>query len=240
MSSLKKLIKKAMFRQSILGVFINPYYILRSATYKKILKNEKHMQGKMLDFGCGCKPYDGVFTKVKQHIGLDTKKSGHNHKDEEIDVYYDGKKIPFGNNHFDSILASEVLEHVPDIDKTLDELHRVLKKDGNILISMPFAWNEHEKPYDFRRYSTEGIISVLQSHGFKIVSIEKTTNAIETIFQLWNEYIIKVIKIKNKYLAIIRNLIFAAPITIIGMIFGKILPKDNDLFLNIVVVAKKQ
>jgi len=52
------------------------------------------LSGKLLDFGCGRKPYKHLFS-FDEYIGLDIVESGHNHEDEEIDVYYDGTKIPF-------------------------------------------------------------------------------------------------------------------------------------------------
>ena len=63
----------------------------------------------MLDFGCGSKPYKNLF-KVKEYVGLDTEESGHNHRNEEIDVLYNGKQIPFVDNSFDSLFSSQVFK----------------------------------------------------------------------------------------------------------------------------------
>lgn len=51
----------------------------------------------------------------------------------------DGTRLPFGDGAFDRIIASEVMEHVPDDLAALDELARVLRAGGSIAITVP-AW----------------------------------------------------------------------------------------------------
>lgn len=53
------------------------------------------------------------------------------------DVFYDGENIPFLDQSFDSILATEVLEHVLNLDDVLKEFNRILKPGGLILASAP-------------------------------------------------------------------------------------------------------
>tara|TARA_B110000211_G_scaffold177490_1_gene200640 strand:- start:314 stop:625 length:312 start_codon:yes stop_codon:yes gene_type:complete len=85
------------------------------------------------------KPYKSTF-KVDEYIGLDTHNSGYLHINENIDVLHDGKKIPFHDNYFDHIFSSKLLEHVFNINETMSELNCVLKLNGKILITLPFAW----------------------------------------------------------------------------------------------------
>ncbi len=111
------------------------FYFIRTALYRKIKDFAPQMQGKMLDFGCGSKPYQSLFYNVKEYIGLDYDGEGHSHHNENIDVYYNGKVIPFENEYFDSIFSSEVFEHLFNIEEILPELHRVLKTKGKILVN---------------------------------------------------------------------------------------------------------
>ena len=92
--------KKEMINPKFIGFFINPFFIIRRGLYKGIQKNAIFLSDKLLDFGCGRKPYKHLFS-FDEYIGLDIVVSGHNHEDEEIDVYYDGTKIPFERNYFD-------------------------------------------------------------------------------------------------------------------------------------------
>jgi SAM-dependent methyltransferase len=235
---LRKISSKERFNPSFLSIFINPLYFARRGLYKGVSLNKRYLNGKLLDFGCGNKPYKGLFD-VQEYIGLDIEESGHSHKNEEIDVYYDGKTIPFPDNHFDSIFSSEVFEHIFNLEEILTELHRVSKPGGHMLITLPFVWDEHETPYDFARYSSFGIVYLLKKSGFEVIAIEKTTNYVETVFQMWNVYISQYIFPSNRFLNVLMTPLFIAPITIIGIFLSKILRENKNFYLNNIVIAKK-
>jgi SAM-dependent methyltransferase len=236
---LLKFYKNQLFDPGISGIFINPFYFLRKGLSRGIKKYAYHLNGKMLDFGCGSKPYKKLF-KVKEYIGVDVIYKGHSHEKEPIDIYYDGKILPFKNEAFDSLFSSEVFEHIFDLDLILSELRRVLKKEGSALFTVPFVWDEHEKPYDFGRYSSFGITYLLEKHGFQILSIEKSTKFLETIFQLFNLYLYYKLYTKNKYLNILINILFIFPFNILGILISNILPNNENLYHNNVILAKKR
>jgi SAM-dependent methyltransferase len=48
-------------------------------------------------------------------------------------------KIPFPDNHFDAIICNHVLEHIPDDQKAMSELYRVLKTGGWAVLQVPFS-----------------------------------------------------------------------------------------------------
>ena len=83
-----------------------------------------------MDFGCGSKPYESLFVNAKKYIGIDVEVSGHNHKDSKVDVFYDGKTLPFADKSFDAVVCFEVLEHIFNPDEAITEIRRVLKGDG--------------------------------------------------------------------------------------------------------------
>ena len=232
--------KNQQFQTNFFSVFFNPFFIIRQSLYKTIKKHTHKLNGIMLDFGCGSKPYQSLFYNVEKYIGLDIENEGHTHKNEDIDVFYDGKKIPFENEYFDSLFASEVLEHVFDIDKSLIEINRVLKKDGLALFTLPFAWNEHETPNDFGRYTSFGIKHILEKHNFKIIEFNKTGHFAAVIAQYQILYIYELFAPKSKYLKIVFNLIFISPVTILGYVFISIMPRNKSLYFNNVVLVKKE
>lgn len=55
----------------------------------------------------------------------------------------------------DVINAIELFEHIEDIEKGLRECNRVLKKNGVMIISVPFLFPIHSDPYDFQRWTEE-------------------------------------------------------------------------------------
>ena len=237
-STLKSMYQKEMFAPGLLGIFINPFYFIRRALYRGVIARKGCLTGKLLDFGCGRKPYKPFF-EVQEYIGLDIEESGHSHKNEAIDVFYDGGNIPFADNHFDSAFSSEVFEHVFNLDEVLRELQRVLKPGGHLLITVPFVWDEHEVPYDFGRYTSFGIAHVLKKAGFELVSSDKTTNYVETIFQMWNAYVSQVVLPKNKVAKALLTPVFIAPVTLVGIVVAAVLPRSQGFYHNNVVVARK-
>lgn len=66
-----------------------------------------------------------------------------------IDLVCDITAIPEPDASFDAILCSEVLEHIPDPNKALDEFARLLKPGGKLILTVPFASLVHMAPYHY-------------------------------------------------------------------------------------------
>ena len=195
-----------------------------------------------MDFGCGSKPYQSMFG-VEEYIGVDFHNEGHPHDNEQIDVFYDGEKLPFENSYFDSVLCSEVFEHVFNLPEIIKELHRVLKPGGKILISCPFAFGEHEVPADFARYSSFAVRHLFESSGFTVLHYEKTGSFIEAIVQLRIVYLDKTLIAFFKNIPVIRTIarwvVFGGNNLWAGFCKA-ILPYNQDLYLNNIVLAQKR
>ena len=225
-----------MFNPGLVGFLINPFFIIRSLLHKKIKQNSHYIKGKILDFGCGRKPYKNLF-KYDEYIGLDIEKSGHDHKDENIDIYYDGITIPFEDSYFDSIFSSESFQCIFDINNILKELSRVCKKDGYVLITVPFMWEENEAPYDSSRYTSFGLKYLFEKHNFKVIKSIKIGNYVDSIFQQISNYIYHILRFK--VIRLILNPVLITPINLLGILLSKILPKVDSYFLNNLIIAKK-
>lgn len=234
----KRIYFREMFNPGLLGLFVNPYYFSRKGLYHGIWSNKDFMKGKLLDFGCGSKPYRSLMD-VEEYIGLDIKDSGHNHENDSIDIYYGGEIIPFPENYFDSVFSSQVFEHVPEPTCLLKEVNRVMKHGSYFLITVPFVWDEHEIPYDFNRWTSFGIKELFTQNNFKIINMAKSTNYVETIIQLWSAYIYQHIFPKMNILKLILTILFIAPISLIGLFLSKILPQSDILYCDNILVVKK-
>ena len=235
-SSLKTVIRKEQFEPGIIGLVINPFYIARKALLESIKELGDNISGRTLDVGCGTKPYEKYF-KSSEYIGLEIETTVHREVS-KADFFYDGTKFPFNNNEFDSIVTNQVFEHVFNPDSFLNEINRVLKKNGILLLTVPFVWDEHEQPYDFARYSSFGIKSVLEKNGFEIIAQRKTVTNFGVIIQLINGYIYKM-TVRNSLIRQIVTVLVMFPLSILGIILSKILPSNKDLYLDNIILAKK-
>ena len=98
--NLNLLYKRFAYNNSVIGMFINPFYISRSKIYKGIRSMAARISGgNLLDVGCGMKPYESLFD-VNTYIGIDILTSGHDHLTSKVDVFFDGKNIPFDSGYF--------------------------------------------------------------------------------------------------------------------------------------------
>lgn len=234
---LRKYLNKQSFEPGFFGLFVNPFYIARKELLKNVLLFNQELSGITLDIGCGVKPYR-KFYNTMYYFGLDLPSSIHSIK-LSADIIYDGNILPIKNDSVDSVVTNQVLEHVFEPEHFLSEIRRILKINGKLFITVPFIWDEHEKPVDFARYTSFGIKYLLQKNGFEIIKHRKTANNISALAQLLNLYIYKVVY-KNLLLKKIATLFLMAPITIIGVLLGKILPNNDDLFLDNVILAVKK
>ena len=228
---------RQMFFPGLFAIFFNPYYFARKNLCLAMIRLSGELTGSLLDVGCGAKPYRDLFNP-DSYKGLDI--------DSPIvrerglaDDFYDGSLFPYSNSTFDSILCNQVLEHVFNPVEFLQEVHRVLKPGGKLLLSVPFVWDEHEQPYDYARYSSFGLRALLENGGFLIRQHMKLGADATVLFQLANAYLFKVTQSWPTLARLILMSTAMALINVVGIIAGRVLPENPDLYLDHVVLAEK-
>lgn len=238
MKRIKRYLKRQSFQPDIFSIAINPFYFIRRNLFINVRKYSPFLKGRLIDLGCGRKPYENLFS-VDKYVGVDIEQSGHDHRNSKVDVFYDGKYLPFDDNTFDSAFCSEVLEHVFETDQTLQELRRVLKPGAMILITVPFCWNEHEIPYDYARYSSFGIRYLLEKNGYEIIESKKSGSFSQVVFQLMALYFFDLFRnLGSTGYAI--SLIFVFPINLVGLILIKLMPLNDSLYFNNIILGQKR
>ena len=140
---------------------------------------------------------------------------------------------------FHSVLANEVFEHVFNPTEFLTEVNRVLKVNGTFLLTVPFVWDEHEQPHDYARYTSFGLKHILQQHGFEVKKHTKSVTNARVIFQLINEFIYKKTYVNNTMLRQVLNTILISPFTLLGILISAILPSNEDLYLENIILVRK-
>lgn len=140
---------------------------------------EKNLEGKTLNLGAGEIKWienDVLFGK-KNFISSDIDEN--NLGKDNLAIHkrmVDAENIPFNENYFSQVIILDVLEHIKNDSKVLDEIHRVLKKSGILVLSVPndtllsflnpIRYAQHE-----RHYSISKITGLLKQKGFKIEKI---------------------------------------------------------------------
>lgn len=233
---LEEKINNAQFEPGIIAFFTNPFYIARQGLYENIKRTGSSITGRTLDVGCGTKPYENLFN-CSEYIGLEFD-TGIDSGKKKADYYYDGKTFPFDDKGFDSVIASQVFEHIFNPQLFLKEVNRVLKISGKFLLTVPFVWDEHEQPFDYARYSSFGLNSILNENGFRIIEHTKSINDLRVIAQLLNGYLYK-ITAKHRIIKRITIVCIMPLVNIFGIILSKIFPSNNDLYLDNIILTEK-
>jgi len=243
---IKELRKQRFHPHWFIGPIVNDFYLTRKELFNFISKNAKEINGKVLDIGCGEKPYEELFNTTS-YTGVDIETTKEYHASSKVDVYYNGVDLPFESNTFDSIVCFEVLEHVFEPESMVKEMYRVLKPGGKIILTTPFIWNEHEVPYDYGRYTYFGLKHLFTKNGFKVINQKRIVSGMTLFVVLISLYVregqeaLKNIFKENKIWNGLIYLLFR-PIFFIFNIIGSIcalMPKSERFYFNNGIVAKK-
>jgi SAM-dependent methyltransferase len=142
-----------------------------------------YASGALIDIGCGQKPYQSVFAPyVSQHTGVDLADSPHGTL--KVDIIGNAYDTNLEDAICDTVLCTEVLEHLEEPQVAVKEMNRILKPGGFVILTVPFFWPIHEAPRDFYRYSEHGLRYLFEQSGFEIVEIRPLSGYIVTFAQM--------------------------------------------------------
>ena len=195
-------------------------------TYQIIEEHSEKAKGNLLDIGGEKNRVFEIFEgKIKNYISLDIK---HNQNKSDLNVVGDGLNLPFKTNSIDTVLCTQVLEHIKEPQLFVNETHRVLKKGSYCFLSTNMTWFFHAVPDDYYRFTESGLKYLFKN--FSETEVYPAGGYISTLFALT--------LLPFKYLP--KSISFI-PVTILN-ILGKALDKlffDSRLTTNLVIIAKK-
>jgi len=135
-----------------------------STTKEVVFHIMPHIRGRVLDLGAGMAKYKETITKhAADYIACDVKKT------ENINMACDVANLIFPPESFDTVISTQVFEHVDNPFSVVREIKKVLKTGGNAIITAPFMIPFHADPKDNFRFSREGLEEIFKSSGFEIV-----------------------------------------------------------------------
>jgi SAM-dependent methyltransferase len=151
-------------------------------------------RGRLLDVGCGERPYEALFAPhVSEYVGIEHEATfGRTHASKSSkgpDLYYDGRRLPFEDKSFDTVLNVQVLEHTPEPGELVNEMARVLKDDGLLILTAPFDFRLHEQPHDYFRYTPHGLRALCAKAGLEIIEVRPMGSLWSIVAHKLNSYL---------------------------------------------------
>lgn len=147
---------------------------------------KRYAKGSMIDLGCGIKPYESIFQPfIDSYFGVDFQPTSDvNYKENtKADLFADCTNTGLKDHSFETLLSTQVMEHIYDSNSYLSECFRLLKKEGYGIFSVPFLWQIHSEPYDYYRFTRFSLEKLFSEIGFKIIEIRSMEGAYAALIQ---------------------------------------------------------
>ena len=190
---------------------------------------KKYYKGKTLDLGAGTAKYRNIIKpNVTEYITCDM------FPGENVDIVENVLDLSFDDSSFDTVISTQVMEHVSRPWVMMQEVARILRKDGHCIITAPFLVPYHADPYDYYRYTTEGMKALADSVGLEVVEVGSYGRSGIVFseflhFTLFNPYK-KLNKTRSKLFGLIQKFLFK---------IDKIFSEKSPIYANVFLVAKK-
>lgn len=181
------------------------------------------IQGTILEIGSKNRRYDNLLQSTPTAIDIIPNK--------RLNVEYgDINDLRFENSTFDNIICFEVLEYSDSPTKAISEVIRVLRKNGTLLMSVPFMFKIHG---DKLRYTKDYLYSnlLVDFHSVKVIKLGNAYSIILTIIRD------KINKVKYRAIRYIGFTIYA--MLVIFLPFSNKIARDQDYATGYFIIAQK-
>ena len=194
-----------------------PNWLIMKINNRAYLRGCHVIQGRVIDLGCGTAPYKvDILEKADEYIGVDW--HGSLHDQGNVDVFADlSERLPFPDHSADTVVAFQVMEHLPEPAFFLSECHRILRPGGALFLTVPFMWEVHEAPHDYHRFTRYGLEYLLKKTGFSQSEIRETTGFWQTSCLKFNYH-------TTRWAGGVRRF-FWAPIWFLGQLVAPLLDR---------------
>lgn len=195
---------------------------------------QKYAGGRLLDVGAGRLAYRFLLKDYcTEYFSTDV-----SWKRGKIDFITDIQNMAIRRESFNTVFCTQVLEHIPEPGRAIDEIYRVLAPNGLLILSVPHLSHLHNKPDDYYRFTKYGLEHMLKQASFEILHMQPAGGLLSFLGFIPTTVLV--------------NLFYGIPVLgSAAMFISKLLTRvfvflDNRLekrkiyALNYVVVAKKQ
>jgi len=227
-----------------LSYFSNTKIVHQNISNALKIASRKYSKGNLVDLGCGFKPYYSLFeSNIESYFGVDFNEAAEKHygEDTKPDLVADICNTKLSDNSFDTLLSTQVMEHINNTESYLKECYRILKPSSFGIFTVPFSWECHAEPYDFYRFTKHGLKYQFERNGFEVIEIKPLEGAYATILQLTITSIYgSTIKqsIPVRIYRKLQRLLFVPILNILALKLDRYFYNEK-LCLNYLVVVKK-
>jgi len=152
--------------------WFDPEHLEKRLIEEGLEEASAYARGILLDVGCGQRRHAHLFTpRVERYIGLDY------------------PAVSEGIWAVDTVLCTQVLEHVPEPARMTAEIARVLRPGGHALITVPQEWGLHQEPFDFYRFTRYGLAYLAEKAGLEVVFIHNRGGFWAMLAQRWSAFL---------------------------------------------------
>lgn len=182
--------------------------------YERMLP--RFARGDLLDLGCGPVPLFGLYFPLVDSVTcVDWPASPHAtlHVDLVADL---SEPLALESAAFDTVILSDVLEHVPEPRTLLSEIARVLRPGGHLLLNVPFMYGLHELPHDYFRYTAPALHRLLAGAGLRVSHLGTVGGSLHVLADLVAKHLAHVPAIGAPLASAVQGAVAALDRTALG------------------------
>jgi SAM-dependent methyltransferase len=130
-----------------------------------------HAKGRLVDLGCGDVPLYGIY---RDYVGdvFCVDWPGSTHGAAYVDLFADlNEQLTLEEGSFDTVIASDVIEHLHTPQALFDSAARALRPGGKLIVGAPFLYWLHEVPHDYHRYTRFALERMAVKAGLNVVEL---------------------------------------------------------------------
>ena len=161
---------------------------------------------------------------------------------ENVDIVTDAKKMCVKNDIVDAVIGMAMLEHMDDPETVVKETERILRKNGECFFAIPFMFGFHASPYDFTRWTHEGLKKMFARNGFEIVELGVQSGPTSAFLSITIDFLSILLSLGIKPLYEIWTIFFMLilwPLKFLDLILIKI-PFAKVIAANFYIIGRKK
>lgn len=214
---------------------LHPQWFVFIKEKESMRKTGSHALGNVLDIGAGSMEIQNFLPPESFYTALDYLETAVGWYGTLPHVFGDGQSLPIKSCSIDTVLILDVLEHLPRPDEAIQEIARVLRPGGRVIIQVPFLYPTHDSPRDFHRWTIHGLRNLAAIQGFTVIEETAIGNSLETAALLCNiaasKTLLGWVKNWNPMLVFSPVLLFSIPVLNLTALLLSLFSKKDTSFM---------